>query len=254
MFWLKKYKRKRIAERPFPDTWENILQTDAAIYNILNDEDKAELQGHISIFLAEKYFEPCRGFVITERVKVIIAAYACVLLLHRQTDYYPGLYSILVYPDAFITNHKEYLDGGLIAEGPEVLSGQSSHRGTVVLSWDDVEYDRLNINDGRNVIYHEFAHQIDTSGGKGDSSIVLKNNANFAAWAKILYKNYMKLRDDAEFDAPSLLDKYGATDPSEFFAVVTEFFFEKPIELYDDNPQLYNELMRFYNEDPIIFV
>jgi Mlc titration factor MtfA (ptsG expression regulator) len=254
MFWPKKWKRDRIAARVFPDAWLSILRKDVAIYNHLNDSDKAELRRHIQIFLAEKHFESCGGFELNERTKVIIAAYACVLLLHRQTDYYPGLYSILVYPDAFIAEHKEYLPGGVVAEGPQILSGQSWHRGTVVLSWDDIEHDMLNIHDGKNVIYHEFAHQIDTSAGTGDSSIVLKSNSTFAAWAKVLYKNYMRLRQAAETGEPSLLDKYGATDPSEFFAVAAEYFLEKPAELNQQNPQLYKELMRFFNIDPLNFI
>ncbi|MCE5340664.1 MAG: zinc-dependent peptidase [Planctomycetaceae bacterium] len=250
MGWFKNRRRNKIAARPFPDEWLNVLQDDVPIYNRLNDADRMELRRHIQIFMAEKEFEGCNGFKITDWTRVIIAAYACVLLLHRRTDYYPGLYTILVYPDAFIAPNKEYLPGGIVVEGPEVLSGQSWHRGTVILSWADIQLDIADMRDGRNVIFHEFAHQIDTSGGAGDNSAVLKSNASFAAWAEVLHEHYLELKDAAEFYLPCLLDEYGAESPAEFFAVATEFFFEKPIEMKSVHPELYDELMRFYNQDP----
>ncbi len=247
MGWLKRWKRNKIAARPFPDEWLDILINEVPIYGHLNDADKIELRKHIQIFMAEKNFEGCNSFKITDWTRITIAAYACVLLLHRRTDYYPGLYSILVYPDAFIAHHKEYLPDGMVVEGPEVLSGQSWRRGTVILSWNDIRLDIADMRDGRNVIFHEFAHQIDTSGGEGDSSDVLKSNASFAAWAEVLHENYLELKEATEFYKPCLLDEYGAESPAEFFAVATEFFFEKPIEMKSIHPELYSELMRFYN-------
>jgi len=251
MFWLKKWRRNRIAAKKFPDNWLHILEKEVAIYTMLCNDDKEELKKHILIFLCEKEFEGCGGFTVTEREKIIIAANACILLLHRKTDYYPGLYSILVYPDAFVAPHKEYLPGGVVVEGHEILSGESWHRGTVILSWQDIEFDMKNIYDGRNVIYHEFAHQIDTTAGFGDSSAVLKTNAGFIKWSRVLYKNYLQLKNSDEY---SILDEYGATNPAEFFAVSTECFLEKPTEMKQVHPELYMELMRFYNLDPSSFI
>ncbi len=248
--WFKKRKREKIAAQAFPDEWLEILVSGAPVYNRLSSADKLELRRHIQIFMAEKTFEPCRGFKLTDWSRIIIAAYACVLLLHRRTDYYPGLYTILVYPDAFIATDREELPNGVIAEEDEVLSGQSWHRGTVILSWADVEADIADMRDGRNVIFHEFAHQIDSSGGKGDDSPVLKNNKSFAAWAEVLYEHYLELKEAAEFYKPCLLDEYGAESPEEFFAVATEFFFEKPIEMNSIHPELYDELAKFYQQNP----
>jgi Mlc titration factor MtfA (ptsG expression regulator) len=138
-----------------------------------------------------------------------------------------------------------------VAEVPQVLLGESWHRGPVVLSWDDVKHDTADINDGHNVVFHEFAHQIESSGGKGDDTIVLKSSSSYIAWARVLQKDYEKLRQAAAQQQPTLLNKYGATNPEEFFAVVTEFFFEKPKELKEIHPQLYNELKQFYQQDPV---
>ncbi|MDP2933411.1 MAG: zinc-dependent peptidase, partial [bacterium] len=173
MFWFKKWRRNRIANQQFPKHWLLIIESSVPLYNRLPVGDKTELQRHILIFIAEKRFEGCGGLKITDEIKVVIAAQACMLLLHRNTDYYPGLTSILVYPHAFIANRAEHLPGGVIAEGPQVLLGESHSRGSVVLSWDDVRHGSADVNDGQNVVFHEFAHQIDSSSGKGDDSAVL---------------------------------------------------------------------------------
>lgn len=253
MFWLRKWRRNRIAARQFPDRWLQIIEKNVLLYNRLPAEDKAELQKHILIFIAEKRFEGCGGLEITDEIKVIIAAQACMLLLHRKTDYYPGLSSILVYPHAFIVHRAQHLADGVVAEGPQVLSGESWRQGSVVLSWDNVKHGCADIHDGQNVVFHEFAHQIDSSGGKGDRSGVLKSTSSYITWARVLQKDYQRLREATQQNRPAFLDKYGATDPAEFFAVATEFFFEKPQELKQIHPDLYNELKRFYHQDPAGF-
>jgi Mlc titration factor MtfA (ptsG expression regulator) len=254
MFWFKKWRRKRLAKREFPQGWLRIIEKNVPLYGKLPSEDKAELQCHILIFMGEKRFEGCRGLKITDEIKVTIAAQACVLLLHRTTDYYPGLSTILVYPRAFITRRAEHLPGGVVSEEPRELLGESWHRGPVILSWDDVKHDTADINDGRNVVFHEFAHQIESYGGKRDSTAVLKNRSTYIAWARVLQRDYERLRQAAAQHQATLLNKYGATNPAEFFAVVTEFFFEKPRELKEIHPQLYNELRQFYQQDPVSYL
>jgi Mlc titration factor MtfA (ptsG expression regulator) len=254
MFWLKKYRRNRIAQKSFPQEWLTILEKNLPFYRHLPDADKTELTRHILIFLAEKRFEGCAGLEVTEEMKVTIAAQACILLLHRKTDYYPGLHSILVYPHAFVINRPKHVGSGIFSEGPQVLLGESWHRGSVVLSWDDVLHGAADIHDGQNVVLHEFAHQIDQSGGKGDSTEVLKNRTRYLAWARVLQKDYEKLRKAPMGKQQGLLRNYAATNPAEFFAVATEYFFEKPKELKRKHPELYEELKQFYHQDPITFL
>ena len=250
MFWFKTFRRKRLARRQFPQDWLKILEKNVPLYNRLNTEDKTELRRHILIFLNEKYFEGCGGLEITDEMRLTIAAQACILLLHRKTDYYPRLSSILVYPTAFVTRRARHLPCGVISEDPQVLLGESWEQGSVVLSWDDVRHDADDIHDGHNVVFHEFAHQIDSSFGKNDSSEVLKDHSSFIAWARVLQKDYEKLRQEVAQNHQTFLNEYGATDPAEFFAVATEFFFEKPHELKNIHPQLYDELKHFYHQDP----
>ncbi|MFA5251666.1 MAG: M90 family metallopeptidase [Phycisphaerae bacterium] len=254
MFWFKRWRRRRLGNREFPEAWLRIIEKNVQLYDRLPSEDKAELRRHILIFTGEKRFEGCRGLEITDEIKVTIAAQACILLLHRETDYYPGLSTVPVYPRAFVARRAEYLPGGVVSEGPQALRGESWYRGPVVLSWDDIKHDTADINDGHNVIFHEFAHQIESYGGKRDDTAVLKSRSRYIAWARVLQRDYEKLRQAAVQRQPTFLNKYGATNPAEFFAVVTEFFFEKPGELKEIHPDLYNELKQFYHQDPVKYL
>jgi len=250
MLWLKKWHRNRVVCREFPSDWLGIIKRNVPFYKKLPETDQKELQQHILIFSAEKDFEGCGGLKITDEMKVTIAAQACILLLHRKTDYYPGLSTILVYPAAYVARHTEHLGGGVIVEGSAIRLGESWHQGAIVLSWDDVQHGAADIHDGQNVVFHEFAHQLDSSCGKGDSTVVLQSRSSYIAWARILQKDYEKLRHDIAENRPTFLSGYGATNPAEFFAVATESFFKQPKELQKIHPQLYNELKRFYNQDP----
>ena len=247
---LKNWQRRRIGKGAFPLKWLSIVVKAVPYYSKLPQADQKELQRHILIFLSEKKFEGCGGLEITDEIRLTIAAWACVLLLHRKTDYYPGLSSILVYPNAYVVPQREYLSSGAVIEGEQVLAGQSQARGPVVLSWDDVKNpDKIGI-DEHNVVLHEFAHQIDQSFGLGDSSSVLKSRSKFLEWAKVLQRDFRKLQMDVGSNRRTFLDSYGATDEAEFFAVATEFFFERPAELQKQHPDLYNELKNFYHQDP----
>src|SRR4030066_366113 len=114
MFLFKKWRRNRLGNREFPEAWLRIIEKNVPLYGRLPSEDKAELRRHILIFIGEKRFEGCRGVEITDEIKVTIAAQACILLLHRETDFYPGLSTILVYPRTFVAQRTEYLPGGVV--------------------------------------------------------------------------------------------------------------------------------------------
>jgi Mlc titration factor MtfA (ptsG expression regulator) len=250
MFGFKKRRRNRLTSQPFPDQWLEIIERNVPYYRLLPEEDKKELKRHIQIFIGEKRFEGCGGLKMTDEIKVTIAAQACVLLLHRRTDYYPGLHHILVYPRSYIAPRVPKLVGGIIVEGPDVRLGESWRHGSVVLSWDNVRRSSADIHDGHNVVFHEFAHQLDSSRARGDSTPVVQDHSTYIAWARILQKDYEKLRSDVRRNIATFLDEYGATNPAEFFAVATEYFFEKPKELQELHPDLYNELKNFYQQDP----
>ncbi|NLX05935.1 MAG: zinc-dependent peptidase [Phycisphaerae bacterium] len=249
MGWLKRWRRARVTGREFPAGWRAIIERNVPYRRLLPEAERAELERHVLVFLAEKSFEGLDGQAITDEVRVTIAAQACLLLLHRRTDYFPGMRTVLVTPRVYEREDERHLDWGLVEEGVAEFSGESWHRGPVVLAWDDVLDGAADIDDGFNVVLHEFAHQIDATGGQGDSSAVLQGGG-FAAWAAVLGREYERFAAHVRRGRRTLLDEYGAEDPSEFFAVATEYFYEKPVELSQEHPELYRQLSLFYEQDP----
>ncbi|WP_437722129.1 zinc-dependent peptidase [Sorangium sp. So ce861] len=245
-------KRRRAAARraPFPPAWRAILDRNVPSFGRLAAEDQEELLGHIQVFLDEKPFEGCGGLEITDEIRVTVAAQACLLLLHRETDYYPELEVILVYPSAYVAPGREVREGGVVVEGGRPRLGESWSRGAVVLAWDGVLAGAADVSDGHNLVLHEFAHQLDQEEGPADGAPELPERSTYAAWARILGREYERLvRDEASLKR-TVIDPYGATNPAEFFAVVTEAFFEKPRKLRAKHPELYDQLKAFYRQDP----
>ena len=251
MFGLSKQERRaKILQDPFPPGWSEILEKDVPIHGRLDEVDRAQLRGLIQVFLAEKVFEGCAGLAITDEIRVTIAAQACMLLLRREADLYPNLITILVYPTAYVSNMPQHGPHGIVTEGPQGRLGEAWTSGVVVLSWDDVKLGAADLRDGHNVVFHEFAHQLDQEDGSSDGAPVLPRRNLYSAWARILGAEYDELRKVAETGKKSVLDTYGATEPAEFFAVATEAFFEKPVQLKKKHPELYEELKTYYGQDP----
>jgi Mlc titration factor MtfA (ptsG expression regulator) len=249
MFGIKRRRRKRLRAVPFPSEWHSILQSNIALYRRLPEADKSELRGHIRVFLAEKHFEGCGGLALTDQIGLIVAAQACLLLLHRQTDYFPKLRTVLVYPRAYLAPVSEPEADGIIAEGSESRLGESLELGAVVLSWEDVLADAKQL-DGANLVLHEFAHQLDAEERGAEGVPLLESHELYATWARVLGDEYRRLRRDSAAGRWTVLDEYGASDPAEFFAVATESFFERPRLLRHRHRELYEELRRYYVQDP----
>ena len=248
--WLKRRRRDAIRRRAFPDEWRAIIEKNVPYAACLPPADRQELFAHVQVFLAEKHFEGCGGLHMTDEVRVTIAAQACILLLHRQVDYYPRLVSILVYPTTYLVPAGQRTAEGLITDEPQARLGESWARDIVVLAWDSVLSGAADIHDGHNVVLHEFAHQLDQENGAGDGAPALGRRSMYVAWARVLGGEFDQLVRDTAASHATLIDQYGATNPAEFFAVVTETFFEKPRELLAKHPALYFQLQQFYRQDP----
>ena len=171
-------------------------------------------------------------------------------MLHRITDYYPRLDTILVYPSAFVVETKVRGLGPIEVEGEEVRLGEAWQRGVVILSWNSVRQSFLNPRDGYNVPLHEFAHQLDMENGAADGLPAMEDGELRARWPEVLSAEFSKLTDDLNHNRPTLIDEYGEKSPAEFFAVVTELFFERPAALKRRHPQLYEVLQVYYAQDP----
>lgn len=251
--FLKRRRRRKIRERPFPPEWLAIIERNFPFYHRLPPDDQRELQGLIQVFLAEKRFEGCGGLELTDEIRVTIGAQACLLLLHRDTDDYPRLITILVYPSTYVAETIAAGPGGTVMEGRSTRLGESWSRGVVVLAWDSVRHGAADIRDGHNVVLHEFAHELDREDGQAEGAPVLPRRSMYVAWARVLGGAYEKLQQDARRGRRTVLDRYGATNPAEFFAVATEAFFEKARTLKCKRPELYEELKEFYRQDPAAF-
>ncbi|MEM9445057.1 MAG: M90 family metallopeptidase [Verrucomicrobiota bacterium] len=182
--------------RPFPTPWEAILRKNIPLYKGLPDELKEKLHRSIQLFLAKKSFEGCGGLEVTEEMTVTIAGQACMLIMNQNSDIYPALRTILLYPSSFRNN----TDGCLFNyqdDNPTRL-GESWSTGSVILAWDSVIGDALNAQDGQNVVFHEFAHQLDQLDGDTDGAPTLENRASYASWARVLGEEYENLQDRLE--------------------------------------------------------
>jgi Mlc titration factor MtfA (ptsG expression regulator) len=255
--WFKNRRRKRLKARPFPAAWSDLIREQFPLYKRLPPVDQEELQGLIHVFLAEKKFEGCGGFSVTETVRVLVAAQACLLLLRRPHDFFPDLKSILVYPSSYIVPEEEQGHGHVVVERNEHRLGESWNTGAVVLAWDSVLAGAADHDNGENLVLHEFAHQLDQNSGNADGAPVLGKGKSrghqadrYASWSKIMTQEFEALRHSVSRNRRTLLDQYGSTHPAEFFAVSTECFFEKPKAMKSKHPDLYRELKIFFHQDP----
>lgn len=251
------WRARRRAQRrrqPFPEAWRTVLRARVPFMRRLPADLQRQLKGHIQVFLAEKAFIGCRGMVITDEVRVTIAAQACLLLLDQHQApprYFPRLQQVLVYPGAFHVRRTHIDEAGVVSDEGQVLSGESWQEGQVVLSWKDVLDSAAVPDDGYNVVIHEFAHQLDQENGPANGAPLLRHSQDPARWSTVMRREFEALQQRGPQQADDLLDDYGATDPAEFFAVVSEVFFEQPLRLSQAHPALYGELSSLYGIDPL---
>jgi MtfA peptidase len=243
---IRQWQRDRLKQRPFPLLWQGTITQQILIIAQLSAYEQQRLQGHIQVFLAEKQFIGCRGLQVTQEMKVIIAAIACLLLLNEQGNYFPKLRSILVYPDAYWVNETVNVGHGIVENRKVARLGESWSVDQVILSWAQVEYDLQHWSDGKNVVLHEFAHQLDQADGRAEGVPILQNQLDYSTWATVMTEAYQQLCDNVSMGNRTVLDSYGTLNPAEFFAVATETFFEKPQSLKRQHLPLYNLLRSFY--------
>ena len=247
-----RWRGAQIRSKPFPQQWLAYLIEHVPPYASLAADEKERLLERVKVFLAEKAFYGCGGLEVTDEMRVTIAGEACLLIMNHEGPVYPGLSSILVYPSAFIANRQVHLDNGTVMNSADGMLGESWDVGKVILSWDDVLRGVGNFSDGHNVGLHEFAHQLDTQAGSANGAPPLRHNS-YKTWAKVLSRHYEDLQSRVKHDQVTVIDPYATTNPAEFFAVVTETFFERPGALKQRRPDLYDELKAYYCVDPTLW-
>ena len=249
-YW-RTYQRDKIRKQPFKKQSRKIIQQRIPYFRTMPADLQLQLKQLIQVFLAEKEFIGCNGVIITDEIRITIAAQACLLLLNRKTDFYPKLQTILVYPRAFVKKQQSNRAGGVQFTQKIVLAGESWDFGKVVLSWQDTVEGAKIPDDGRNVVIHEFAHQLDQENGRANGAPVLDQGQSYQCWSDVFSTQFKQLKIQAETGQPSLFDYYGATEPAEFFAVASEVFFEQAKQFHHEYPRLYQQLKQYYQVDPI---
>jgi len=248
MLGWKERRRRGLRGREFPASWRSVLEREVPLYRRLPPEDRLELHGHVRILLEEKRFEGAARLAVSDRMRLIVAAQAAVLLLHRRTDYFPRLASVLLYPSEYAVSEEIEADDGLVDEIDESRVGESWQTGALVLSWEDVERDLT--SDLQNVVLHEFAHQLDAESAETNGAPILADRDLARRWAAAMAEAFERLGEAVDRGEETLLDPYGAEDPAEFFAVAIEAFFLFPAALEDEEPEVYAVLRDHFRQDP----
>jgi MtfA peptidase len=251
--WWKRRRRETVRGEPVPETWSGILDQNVGMFARLTPEEQRKLLADMQVFIAEKHWEGCRGIEITEEIRVTVAAQACLLVLGFEEEYFDQVRTVLISPRDYARKGLTVTDRGLVIEGEYQYSGEAWSRGPVVLSWEDVLDGGRNETDGENLVLHEFAHQLDMQNGRvADGIPPLPTEERLHAWLEVFDAEYERHRIDCRRGRYTLLDPYGAEDPSEFFAVTTECFFERPRALAVRHPRLYEQFRDFYRQDPAL--
>jgi Mlc titration factor MtfA (ptsG expression regulator) len=244
------WRRRRIAARPFPAAWREIVRRNVPLVRELPAAQQLRLKQHVQVLLAEVPFIGCAGLEVDDEMRVTVAAQAAFLLLGRGGSF-GNLREVLLYPGHFVAPRSTAGEGGVVHEGRDVLAGQSWQRGQVIVAWDAVREGAADPHDGANVVMHEFAHQLDQDHGAANGAPYVGRGGLQQTWARVMRREFEALRERLAGDEPELIDPYAATDPAEFFAVTTELFFEKPGALAEARPALYEQLRRCYRVDPL---
>jgi Mlc titration factor MtfA (ptsG expression regulator) len=213
--------------------------------------EKAHLRELTTLFLHEKEFVGVQGLQLTDAMCLIIAAQACLPALGLGIGCLSGWIEIIVYPGAFQISRDERDAAGVVHHQQQALSGESWTRGPLILSWDDVERDIRGRQSGRNVVIHEIAHKLDMLNGPADGYPPLHHGMAVTEWSTSLSAAYQSLVRQVEHQHRPCINPYAATNPAEFFAVISEYFFCAPDTLHTHFADVYQQLQLYYRQDPL---
>ena len=237
----------RSRQTTIPDAlWAKTLAGLPFIERLAVDEKKS-LKLLAEQFLAEKEFSTGGGLQLTDEICVSIAAQGCLPILKLGIAAYREWVGIVVYPNEFVVPRLIEDENGVVHEFDDVLSGEAWEGGPLVVSWRDVQM----AGDGYNVVIHEFAHKLDMLNGEADGMPALHSGMNEAQWAETFFAAYDDFCQRVDGGEETIIDPYASEDPAEFFAVLSESFFELPDVVNGEYPALYTLLKRYYRQDPL---
>lgn len=240
--------RRIVARHPIAEShWRDALERCTPAHR-LSASDQGTLRVLATLFLDNKSLEPTKGLQLDDADRVLLATHACVPILKLGLDWYDGWYSIIVYPDAFIPRRPKIDAAGVVHQTNTILAGEAWGRGPVILSWADVL--KTGTNPGHNVVIHEMAHKLDMLNGDANGFPPLHRRMDRRAWSRVFSAAWDRLQDERRNGADLPIDPYALESPAEFFAVVSEQFFEAPATLHQHLPDVYRQLEQFYRQHP----
>lgn len=250
MFGIGRWRRRRILQRHgVPQDAVDAVCSRLPVLAGLDAGERARLRDHASLFLHDKSFSAAGGAEIDTDLALVVALQACLLTLNLDERSYAGWSEVILYPDEFVRPREEVDEAGVVHRSRDILAGESWHGGPVVLSISDVEYSGY--CDGANVVLHEFAHKLDMLNGDANGFPPLHRGMDAAAWARDFGRAYDDICARVDAGEETEIDPYAATDPAEFFAVLSEVFFETPALLDSVYPAVFAHLRAFYRQDPL---
>ena len=246
MKWLERLRTYRILKKHgLPDhLWRETTQK-LVILSTLNSHQMAELRVLTTLLIYRKTFFGAHDLEITLEMKVVIAAQACLQVIELGIDSFEGWTEIIVYPRAFKVEREMQDVNGLVSTENNVLSGEAWGKGPVILSWEDVERDSFTLRKGHHVVIHEFAHKLDMLNGRANGMPPLHPDMKISDWTASLSHAYERLIKNLEHQNNEI-NAYAATNPAEFFAVMSEYYFTAPQVLIKHYPKVYRELKAYY--------
>ncbi|MEW6590028.1 MAG: M90 family metallopeptidase [Pseudomonadota bacterium] len=247
---FRRWRRERILRRHLlpQDAFHQTVDA-LPLLDGLADDELQRLREQASLLIARKAFSAAGGAEVDAALQRAIAVQACLLTLNLDEASYDGWSEIILYPEEFLRDRVEIDEAGVVHHTRDILAGESWHGGPLVLSLADVGMSGQ--RDGFNVVLHEFAHKLDMLNGDVNGFPPLHRGMDAAAWARDFGAAYEDLcaRVDAGEDTP--IDPYATYDPAEFFAVLTEAFFETPQVVHAEYPAVYDQLRQFYRQHPL---
>jgi len=229
--------------------WQRVIARLPVLARLDNTEVTRLIELSI-LFMHAKTFEGAKGLKLDDEMKMLIALQACLPILNLGIDWYDGWVSIIVYPAQFIPERNSVDEYGIEHRSSSVLSGESWHRGPVILSWEDTAH--AGIIDGHNLVIHEFAHKLDVLNGTANGFPPLHRDMKVEHWVTAMSDAFADLQYRLAIGHSVHIDGYAATSPAEFFAVVSEVFFERPDLLQNEYPEVYQQFKLFYRQDPFL--
>lgn len=216
----------------------------------LTSDDMQRLQDLVILFCHHKIFEGAHGQVVTQTMKLIIAVQACLPILRLGLDCYDGWVSVIIYPSGFAPKRVVRDEYGVEHNVQFSLAGEAWQRGPVVLAWDETEH--AGIIDGHNLVIHEFAHKLDMQNGEANGFPPLHPGMDAIAWTQAFSAAFEEFQHKCSRGKNIGIDCYGASSPAEFFAVLSEVFFEKPEIIHRYYADVCEQLKEYYRQDPLL--